>query len=169
MEIRHARQSDVPTVMEIEPDASMAYASLPDFEFCVDLPVRSRGEHAWARREGLTLIAAMPEEAAGFVLVVPVDRRAHVLEIGVKRRWQKRAIGRALLKRVEQWALSAGFPSATLTTFRDPVWNAPFYRGIGYREIEVGPDRPGLLAVHAAERAAERMPHLAMENSLLRS
>ena len=39
------------------------------------------------------------------------------------------------------WACQNGQPRAMLTTFRDVVFNAPFYRRLGFTEVEAA-DEP---------------------------
>lgn len=60
-------------------------------------------------------------------------------------------MGRALLDRVEAWAISTGREAITLTAFTDVPWNRPFYEHLGFHvldEIDIG---PGLRAVRQAE------------------
>jgi hypothetical protein len=69
-------------------------------------------------------------------------------------------IGRALIDQVRSWALAAGLPAVTLTTFRDVPWNGPLYQHLGFRfldEHEIGPE---LCAVRDHETAMGLDPAL---------
>jgi GNAT superfamily N-acetyltransferase len=110
-------------------------------------------------------VASIP---VGFVLAIPKDGRAHVLEVAVAHSEQGRGHGRALIAATEDWAAQKGFDEVTLTTFRDVVWNAPFYAKLGYDVFEVGSDRPELRALIAEEVKAgiDRAARVAMRKTL---
>jgi hypothetical protein len=40
-----------------------------------------------------------------------------------------------LVLHVCRWAVSNGYESVTLTTFRDPPWNMPFYARLGFEVV----------------------------------
>lgn len=46
-----------------------------------------------------------------------------------------------------------GLPALTLSTFRTVPWNAPYYRRLGFREVEAAQITAGLRAVLDAEVA----------------
>ena len=89
-------------------------------------------------------------------------------ETAVAKESQGRGVGRALLTEFERWAHEMDFREATLTTFRDIGWNAPFYAKLGYQIFEVGDERPGLRGIMSAERAlgVDQMPRVAMQKML---
>jgi GNAT superfamily N-acetyltransferase len=79
----------------------------------------------------------------GYVLVDVVDGCAHIEQVSVHPDHQGAGVGRALVDRVRAWAVDAGLPAITLTTFRDVPWNAPLYRHLGFRDLaddEIGPE-----------------------------
>lgn len=167
--IRPALVEETGTLQEIELDAAQLYLNAPGHEFCPALGVRSEAEHARARREGAALVAVgADEQPVGFALVIPLDGTAHLLELAVARRSQRRGAGRALLSAVDAWATGRGFAEVTLTTFRDVPWNAPAYARFGYQAFEPPPERAGLRAVIAEERRSgvARAPRVAMRKRL---
>ena len=90
---------------------------------------------------------------AGFVSSERHQAELHLLELAVRLECQRRGIGRNLLNAAIQAARDMGCVAVTLTTFRNVIWNAPFYRRrFGFEIIEAPP--PRLSAILAAE--AER-------------
>jgi len=166
--IRRATAGDVATLQTIEHDAARRYASYDDTRFCLALPNRGDDEHARVRDDGLALLAEAAGEPIGFILVLPIDGRAHILELAVTLDQQGHGYGRALITAAEEWAASKGFHEMTLTTFRDVDWNAPFYARLGYDPFDVGPDRLELGALIADEIAAgvHSAPRVAMRKIL---
>ena len=64
----------------------------------------------------------------------------HIDEIDVLQSAQGRGLGRRLMAHALDWARSKSLAQATLTTFRNVPWNAPFYRLLGFAEVpEPGP------------------------------
>jgi GNAT superfamily N-acetyltransferase len=155
-------------MQELELDAAESYATLPQYAFCLDLPPRDDDEHERVRATGIALVAELDGAAKGFVLGLPIDGRAHILEIAVAKRFQGRGYGRTLLSAFERWAREAGFREATLTTFRDVPWNAPFYARLGYQAFAIDRHRPELQALRAAEKAAgiDRASRVAMRKPI---
>jgi GNAT superfamily N-acetyltransferase len=166
--VRRAGPDDVQSLQAIEHDAARSYDALPETRFCVDLPARDNDEHRIAREQGLALVAESASVPVAFILVVPKDGAAHILEIAVAQAQQGRGCGRELISLAEAWAAKAGFSEMTLTTFRDVPWNAPFYAKSGYHVFEVGPDRPELtrLISHEIELGIHAAPRVAMRKTL---
>jgi len=152
-------------MQHIELDAAQAYRVLPSHAFCASLSVRSDDEHLRCLEEGFVLIAERQQAPIGFVLVRPIDGRAHILETAVALRAQGQGVGRAMIAEAERIARERGYTAATLTTFRDVAWNGPFYERLGYRTIEPDEHRPELRAVIAreAEEGFARAARIAME------
>lgn len=151
-------------MQDIEGDGVRRYLTEPSHAFCVDLPVRSFYEHEAVTERGGALLALLDGQAVGFILLLPVDGRAHILEISVRLLHQGGGIGRALLNAGEAWAMQTGYTEVTLTTFRDIPWNEPAYLTRGYRAFQPCAEHPHLLAIQAEERASgfEQAPRLAM-------
>lgn len=166
--LRPARAEDVAALQAIELDAAGAYAVLPETRFCLDLPTRKAEEHKLARDQGLATVAEVGGRIIGFVLAVLKDGRAHILECAVSRQHQGRGYGRRMLAVVEAWAREVGSDEVTLTTFRDVPWNAPFYRSLGYQDIEISIARCELGKVIEDEKRAgcHQAPRVAMSKRI---
>jgi GNAT superfamily N-acetyltransferase len=74
-------------------------------------------------------------QPVGFAAAVLLDGSAHLQELNVLPKHGRRGLGRALVHQVAQWAISEGFASLSLTTFRHVAWNAPFYASLGFVPI----------------------------------
>ena len=89
----------------------------------------------------------------GYILADQVDGNAHIEQVSVTPVAQGLGFGRALIERVERWALESDMSSVTLTTFAEVPWNGPLYKHIGFHILtkdEVGPE---LRAIRDAESA----------------
>jgi ribosomal protein S18 acetylase RimI-like enzyme len=89
-----------------------------------------------------------------------VDGTAHLEELSVLPDLNGRGHGMALLRAVEGWARRKGYPSVTLTTFRDVPFNRPFYEKRGYRVLAEDEWTPGLVDRRAEEADAGLDPDL---------
>jgi GNAT superfamily N-acetyltransferase len=111
---------------------------------------------AAALREGRLWVArsVAQRDVAGFAVVVRLERSVHLEEVDVHPAHQRRGLGRALVLHVAAEAWREGAAALTLTTFRHLPWNAPFYRGLGFRELsaaQLDPDLERILRAEAEE------------------
>jgi GNAT superfamily N-acetyltransferase len=72
----------------------------------------------------------------GFVMFEPQPTRIYVQELDVLTSHAGRRIGAALIEQVAQLARTRGLSQLVLSTYREVPWNAPYYRRLGFREIE---------------------------------
>jgi GNAT superfamily N-acetyltransferase len=93
---------------------------------------------AQAARAGRVFVALEEDsgDPVGFALATRVDGSAHLYEMDVLPEHGGRGLGRALVSAVAAWARSNGYATLTLTTFRHLPWNAPFYRKMGFEELD---------------------------------
>lgn len=114
------------------------------------------------------LVAELDGTVVGFVRTKPLDGCLHVEQVTVATAAQGHGIGRALMLAAEQNATDRGFNQMTLTSFRDVAFNGPFYRGLGWHELEHADLSPGLRAEREEESAAgiDRWPRVAMAKVL---
>ena len=168
LRIRAALPSEISAMQSIEVHAARLYGTVAGYEFCTQLQPRSEAEHMRVQEEGAAWVAVLDDKVVGFLLTLPVDGYAHVLEVATDYDFQGTGIGRRLFAEFHGWAADVGFSGATLTTYRDVSWNAPFYERIGYQTIAVDTRRPQLMAVQAEEASAgfARAPRVAMEKLL---
>ena len=107
-----------------------------------------------AANEGRLWVATVDDAPVGFALVdILAADLAHLEEVDVHPRHGQRGIGTALVREVCAWTRAAGFAQLTLTTFRAPRWNMPFYAGLGFVEVSRCDWRAELERVVANETA----------------
>ncbi|WP_338747824.1 bifunctional GNAT family N-acetyltransferase/NUDIX hydrolase [Janibacter alittae] len=107
---------------------------------------------ARAERAGFLLVAGEPPE--GFVHVLDLDGHAHLEQLSVRPDRMRAGVGRALVRAALIEAARRGHDELTLCTYVDVAWNAPFYRQLGFREVEEAHAPESVLAIRAQERAA---------------
>jgi GNAT superfamily N-acetyltransferase len=107
------------------------------------------------------------EPVVGFISLEVVDGEAHVDQVSVLPEHGRKGTGRALVEAAIGWAVGDGYSGITLTTFRDVPWNAPFYRTLGFTEVDQ--PAPTLAAIRAHEVAVgldAHGPRIAMRRAL---
>lgn len=113
-------------------------------------------------------VAEIDGAVAGFIMVIPLDRAAHIFEAAVLAEFQGRGVGKQLVATAETYARQHGYAEMTLTTYRDVPWNAPFYERLGYAVFNPDRARPQLQALMADEVAQgfAAAPRVAMWKTL---
>lgn len=107
------------------------------------LEALSRG-HLW--------VALVDDAPVGFAHVKILEGRSvHLDELDVHPDYGRRGIGRALLTAVCDWAGQRGERAVTLSTFREPKWNMPFYASFGFEEVARTDLSPAMKRVVADE------------------
>jgi GNAT superfamily N-acetyltransferase len=140
-----------------------------------DLPLALRGQMltsdaqlAEAAREGLLWCAlGAGGEVLGYAIACRLGGDLHLDEIDVHPAQQRRGIGRALIDAVRARAQADGAARLTLTTFRAPPWNMPWYARLGFVAFEERAIPPLLRAIYEEEiargLARERRVAMALE------
>ncbi|MFT3728760.1 MAG: GNAT family N-acetyltransferase [Terricaulis sp.] len=134
--IRAATQEDAQFLPAVEQSAGEAFRALPDLAWIADDRNMSAEQHASLIAAGCVWVAEKERRIVGFVSCEMVGDALHVCEMAVMRGEQGRGLGRALLNTAIEAACARRAQSVTLTTFRDVVWNAPFYAASGFLVLE---------------------------------
>lgn len=136
--IASARAADVPLIPAIErAAATLLCGHAPESALSETTSVDVLDD---ARGDGRLWVALAGDEPVGYALVRPLgDDCAHLEEIDVHPDHGRRGLGRRLVAEVCAWAAALGYPSVTLTTFRNVPFNMPFYARLGFEEVV--PDR----------------------------
>lgn len=141
--IRAARPEELALLQDIEEEADSLFAVVGIGPVAPD---NSEGHLAHA---AVVLVAGDPP--VGFASVEVVDGVAHLWQLSVRPVAARRGLGTALVEAVCDWALGQGYDAVTLTTYRDVPWNGPFYRRLGFWDLD--DLTPGLQAVREHEKA----------------
>src|SRR3989344_674962 len=158
MQIRLARESDLPHLPEIERSAASAFEGrdVPAWLLTDASPTDAWRPHLAA---GTLWVAEIEDAPVGYLAGRIDDQRLHIDEGDVLRTHQGKGIGRGLLDTPRAYAQAQGLPALSLTPFRNVPWNAPFYASFGFREWEPE-DAPAsirqALAYEAAKGLADR-------------
>ncbi|MFV9996705.1 MAG: GNAT family N-acetyltransferase [Arsenophonus endosymbiont of Dermacentor nuttalli] len=77
--------------------------------------------------DGNCWVAVKDQQLVSFIQVEVMDQALHIWELSVASQWQRRGIGKALLQQTIMQTKQSTCDQVTLTTFRDVVWNGPYY------------------------------------------
>ncbi len=88
-----------------------------------------------AQAHGRLWVALSRDVPVGFAHVIILEGGLpHLEELDVHPNHSRRGLGRRLVENVCKWVKEEGHESLTLTTFREPRFNMPFYRKLGFAE-----------------------------------
>lgn len=133
---RFAVSHDASAIRTIEFEAGQRFASVGMAGIADAPPMKLElVERKIAARE---IIIAVDADAtrAGFVMFEPQPARIYIQELDVLTSHAGRRIGAALIEQVAQLARTRQLTQLILSTYRDVPWNAPYYRRLGFRDIE---------------------------------
>jgi GNAT superfamily N-acetyltransferase len=152
--IRLACSEDLPLLGPLEDRAAQRFwdSAHPD---CADLPHFDLGRLTELFRAGSVWVATGSKgEPIGFVIAEVLDDEGYVHEIDVEQTYGRRGVGRALLRRVAEWARACDLATLLLSTFSDVAWNAPFYQRLGFELVPLSDYTPRMLAQRHSDLAA---------------
>jgi GNAT superfamily N-acetyltransferase len=133
--IRPARGDDLPLLgpLEVRAGLRMRESRHP---YCADFPHFDAARLAELARSGTVWVAVGEEDQpVGFVIAERWAGDGYVHELDVDVPHGRRGIGRALVRRVAEWARDVGCSAVLLSTFSDVPWNAPFYARLGFNIV----------------------------------
>ena len=129
--IRHARTDDLPFLSGIELAAARLLAEFAPASVLAE--TTSLSDFEVAQEGGRLWVAAADDRPVGFAHVKLLEERsAHLEELDVHPDHGRRGLGRQLVAAVCAWASASGIHAVTLSTFRKPRWNMPFYASAGF-------------------------------------
>jgi ribosomal-protein-alanine N-acetyltransferase len=88
-----------------------------------------------AHPESMVLVARNGFHITGFAIMRYGDQRAHLNLLAVEPSWRRRGIGRALLRWLEETAVTAGVFHIDLELRSANASAYAFYAALGYREV----------------------------------
>ena len=165
--IRPPAADELGRLVEIEAAAGQAFAAHGMPEIAADDPGSPEQLEAY-RAAGRAWVAAEGDGPIAYLVAGEVDGCLHVEQVSVDPAHAGRRIGAALIEHVCGLARADGRTSATLTTFRDIPWNAPYYARLGFHELpedEWGAELRALVA-HERDAIPGDAPRVAMTRTL---
>jgi GNAT superfamily N-acetyltransferase len=90
-----------------------------------------------AQANGRLWVAVAHDTPVGFAHVKLLEHEsAHLDELDVHPDHGRRGLGRRLVAAACDWAVSRSMRTVTLSTFREPPWNMPFYASAGFEVVQ---------------------------------
>ncbi|MBL4870927.1 MAG: GNAT family N-acetyltransferase [Robiginitomaculum sp.] len=133
-DVRKTELSDLNYLPPVERSAGIVYTLLPDLAWIADGSVMSVDEHKRVLAKGFSWVAldTLSQTISGFIIAEIIEGEFYVGEVSVSATNQQKGIGSKLFETALTEARSLGLPAATLTTFIDVPWNAPYYERLGF-------------------------------------
>ena len=129
-----ARPQDISQIPGIE---LAAITLLEDYASeSVQSEISNEADLEKAQANGRLWVALSGGEPVGFAHVIILKSGLpHLEELDVHPDHGRRGIGTQLVKTVCEWVTHKKYTNLTLTTFREPPFNMPFYRKLGFRQL----------------------------------
>jgi GNAT superfamily N-acetyltransferase len=135
-DIRPARLEEAALLPAIERSASALFQQITELSWISDDDVQSAEQHVKYIANGTEWVAVNSDNIpVGFLNGEEIGGQFHILEMSVHSAHQRHGIGSRLINQAKLFAIEQGYPTLTLTTFRDVKWNEGFYTHIGFRLI----------------------------------
>jgi predicted N-acetyltransferase YhbS len=149
--LRLATAADPPQLPRVEDAAGELFAEIGMPEIAA-MPARDVSSLQAARAEGLLWVAdAATTGVVGFAMAERLVESLHLAELSVQPSHGRRGVGAGLVQCVADAALERGYSQLTLSTFVHVPWNAPYYRRLGFEEVDTATLSDELRTVRARE------------------
>jgi GNAT superfamily N-acetyltransferase len=156
--IRLATMDDLPKLAAVERSAATAFRD-------VNLAWVADGETlnaaclvAMYENRMLWVAVDATDAPIGFLAAQLLDKQVYIAELSVILGYQRKGFGKALITVAIASVRSKGANHMTLITYRDVVWNGPFYTRLGFAEVEAASLGPGHMDMLLDDAAAGHDP-----------
>jgi GNAT superfamily N-acetyltransferase len=153
IQVRSAGPDDVPALPGIERRAGALFRAVA-MDAVADDELPTPAHLSRYQLAGRAWVAVDPSGSGpvGYLLADRVDGTAHIEQVSVDPAYGRRGIGRRLIGAMAEWAAADGLDTATLTTFADVPWNAPYYARLGFTTLPDEDLPAGLRHIRQAEK-----------------
>jgi GNAT superfamily N-acetyltransferase len=135
--LRIAREGDAEALPDIEQSAGEAYRGIAELAWIADDDNQTVERHRELIAKGTCWVAVdRDDRSVAFLSAEIQDDTLHIWELDVRLDRQRSGIGRALLEKAIADATERRLVALTLTTFRNVIWNAPFYQTVGFQVLD---------------------------------
>ncbi len=150
LRLRAADLADIPTVRAIERASASRFLGTDRAWLADDDPTDAE---TLAERVGSggVLVACEGQVPVAFVMFREVEGCGYVEQVDVLPTHERRGIGARLIAAVADLARARGWTALTLSTFKDVPFNAPYYRRLGFADVDVL--TPGMAEIRAEHEA----------------
>jgi putative acetyltransferase len=142
--VRLAQPSELVSIQRIEISAAARFRQ-SSHPHAADLPPLTMESLIRLREDDGLWVVQAPSGLVAFVALEPLERDLYVVELDVVPEHAGARLGAALLDHAALLAHERGLSRLVLRTFADVPWNAPYYRRLGFSELDVVP--PHLSAI----------------------
>lgn len=148
--IRPSVTADIFRLQDIERAAAELFrgSGLIDID---RMAVVSLTDHMASIEAGLSFVATVKGRIAGFAMGEQQELDVYLHEIDVDPAYQQRGIGAQLVQTFIGAAHARNARDIYLATFRDPPWNAPFYRKLGFEDVARADYLPWMTALEDSQ------------------
>lgn len=153
LKFRFAAPHDASAIRTIEFEAGQRFVSVGMVGIADAPPMEVEIVNRKIAAQHIVVAVDAGETCVGFVMFEPQPTRFYVQELDVLTSHAGQRIGAALLEQVAQLARAHQVTQLTLSTFREVPWNAPYYRRLGFRDIEEAELDAALIARRDAHSA----------------
>ncbi|MDP1599420.1 GNAT family N-acetyltransferase [Phenylobacterium sp.] len=150
MRLRAATTSEIERVRQIERASASRFVGTARAALADDEPTDGATLTQRIAAGGL-LVAEQDGEVVAFVMFRAVEGCGYIEQIDVLPSHERRGIGARLIEAVAEVARGRGWPALTLSTFKDVPFNAPYYRRLGFADVEAL--TPGMAEIRAEHEA----------------
>lgn len=156
MILRAARLEDIPHLPGIERSAAESFRGTAQ-AWIADDSIAEAEAYPPLIAAGGVWVVERDHLPRGFIQTTVEGHDLHIWELSVHGDWQRQGLGAALIRTAVNRARASGLVGATLTTFREIPWNAPFYARLGFQVLETPELRLAtILAAEAARGLTDR-------------
>lgn len=148
--LRNGQVADVFRLQQIERAAAELFrgSDLIDVDA---MAVTSLHDHIDCIENGISIVAEAHDRIAGFIIGELHDDVAYLRELDVDPTFQQRGIGAQLVEAFVNRARANDARATYLSTFRTPPWNAPFYRRLGFIDVDHADYLPWMTELEAGQ------------------
>lgn len=158
-DVRPATPADLPLLPALERDSDAVFAELG----ILGLPAPA----AVATYETAAAVLVAGSPPVGFARIELVAGEPYLDQLSVHPTAMRRGVGSSLLEAAVAWAADNGYDGIFLATFRDVVFNAPFYARHGFVEIAPTTEAHRQVAAHEQAIGMPRFgPRVLMQKTL---
>jgi N-acetylglutamate synthase-like GNAT family acetyltransferase len=136
--LRRLLPQDAPILQQISSDVRSRCRAIPDLSYVADTPAVT----VERLKSGAGWVAENSDGILGYALTKFVDSNMFLDNISTRIEAKRSGLGSRLLSQVLQSAEEEGCAAITLTTFRSPPWNGPWFRRLSFYptpQDEIGP------------------------------
>ncbi|RUU15721.1 GNAT family N-acetyltransferase [Mesorhizobium sp. M7A.F.Ca.AU.002.06.1.1] len=131
-----AQVADADALPDIEQSEGDAYREVAELAWIADDENQTVERHRELIAKGTCWVAVEQDgRTVAFLSAEIQDDTLHIWELAARLDRQRSGIGRALLEKAITDARERRLVAITLTTFRDVIWNAPFYPKLGFQVL----------------------------------